>query len=302
MSDPLTDVVTLLQPTARFSKLVEGAGNWRVDREGDGDPFYCAILKGECYFTINELPSVRVQAGDFMLIPAVHDFATTSSSSTSDVFSTARVKIGESHFRVGTETGQAEFCMQVGHCSFGYHDTKLILSLLPEQILVRGELRLTRLVEMVAEESLSQRPARSIVLERLLELLLIEALRCGTSMTSIPSLVRGLTDERLATALKVIHEAPEYPWTVERLSQEVALSRSAFFARFNKKIGIPPMQYLHFWRMALAKKLLSEQKLTVEQIAGKVGYGSLSAFSVAFSRSMGVPPSHYGKQKPLNHA
>ena len=112
-------------------------------------------------------------------------------------------------------------------------------------------------------------------------------------MTSAPGLVRGLADERLAVVLKAMYAQPEYSWTVSKMAEQVALSRSAFYARFNKTVGVPPMQYLLFWRMALAKQMLTEQKMTVEQTAGRVGYGSSSAFSVAFTRYIGVSPSHY---------
>jgi hypothetical protein len=46
--DPLADIVTLLEPRARFSTLVEGAGSWRIHREMTGELFYCAVLEGGC--------------------------------------------------------------------------------------------------------------------------------------------------------------------------------------------------------------------------------------------------------------
>ena len=49
-------------------------------------------------------------------------------------------------------------------------------------------------------------------------------------------------------------------------------------------------------RMALAKGLLRQQQLGVEEVAERVGYGSASAFSTAFSRHVGQPPSRYAQQ------
>jgi transcriptional regulator GlxA family with amidase domain len=132
-------------------------------------------------------------------------------------------------------------------------------------------------------------------LERLLEVLLVEALRSGTETSSAPGLSRGLGDERLAAALHALHARPEHPWTVLDLAAEAALSRSAFFARFNRIVGVPPMEYLLAWRMALAKQLLRNRELRIDQVAERVGYGSASTFSVAFSRHAGMPPARYAR-------
>ena len=78
MIDPLAEVVTLLQPRARFSKVVAGAGVWRVRRSHAGQPFYCVVLEGECCLSVNGQPPLPLQQGDFVLIPESHDFAMTS--------------------------------------------------------------------------------------------------------------------------------------------------------------------------------------------------------------------------------
>jgi AraC-like DNA-binding protein len=79
------------------------------------------------------------------------------------------------------------------------------------------------------------------------------------------------------------------------LAQTAALSRSAFFERFTRTVGLPPMEYLLAWRMALAKDLLRRQEFALAQVAERVGYGSASTFSTAFSRYVGQPPSHYAR-------
>ncbi|MET4803835.1 AraC-like DNA-binding protein [Bradyrhizobium sp. LB11.1] len=95
--------------------------------------------------------------------------------------------------------------------------------------------------------------------------------------------------------MRALHARPEYPWTVAELATEAALSRSAFFARFSRAVGLRPMEYLLAWRMALAKRLLRERKLGMDQVAERVGYGSASAFSVAFARHAGLPPARYAR-------
>jgi AraC-like DNA-binding protein len=82
---------------------------------------------------------------------------------------------------------------------------------------------------------------------------------------------------------------------VAELATEAALSRSAFFARFGRTVGLRPMEYLLAWRMALAKQLLRERELGMDQAAERVGYGSASAFSIAFARHTGLPPARYAR-------
>jgi AraC-like DNA-binding protein len=108
-------------------------------------------------------------------------------------------------------------------------------------------------------------------------------------------LLRGLGDVRLAEAIRKIHADPARSWTMAQLAKEAALSRSAFFDRFTRNVGMPPMEYLLGWRMALAKDLLRRREIDVAEVAERVGYGSASTFSTAFSRYVGQPPGRYSK-------
>jgi AraC-like DNA-binding protein len=294
-TDPLAEIVTLLQPAARSSKLVECAGSWRIHRESTGEPFYCAVLEGRCHVTVDGQPPMSLLPGDFVLVPAMHDLIIESLDAPAESSTMTPSQVGEGHFRVGRQHGPADLRMRVGHCSFGSPDAALLVPLLPQVVLARGEPRLVTLLQLVAGETRAQRPARELILERLLEVLLIEALRCGVGTASSPGLSRGLADERLAAALCALHARPEYPWTVAELATEAALSRSAFFARFSRTVGLPPMEYLVAWRMALAKRLLRERELGIDQVAERVGYGSASTFSVAFARYAGMPPARYAR-------
>jgi transcriptional regulator GlxA family with amidase domain len=187
--------------------------------------------------------------------------------------------------------------MLVGHCSFGSPDAGLLVSLLPQLVHVRGEPRLATLVQLVRDEFRERRPAREVILARLLEVLLIEALRSTAGTTASPGLVRGLADERIAVAIRRMHESPTRAWTVAELAKEAALSRSAFFERFSRAVGVAPMEYLLAWRMALAKNMLRQNESGVAEIAERVGYGSASAFSVAFTRHVGLPPARYARKQ-----
>lgn len=299
MRDPLADVVTLLQPQAAFSKLVSAAGPWRVRRTAIRQPFYCVLLEGACRLEIDDHPHVELQQGDFVLIPATHSF--TMSSLTPPPAATADVPpvaLGDSVFRHGSPDLPVDLQLLVGYCTFNSPDTALLVSLLPQLVHVRGEARLSTLVHMVGEESRAARPARDVVLARLLEVLLIEALRSAAGTTASQGLLRGLADERLAVALRHMHANLTQPWTVAQLANVAALSRSAFFERFSRAMGVAPMVYLLGWRMALAKNLLRQHDVGVAEVAERVGYGSASAFSVAFARHVGMPPARYARDCP----
>jgi len=301
MTDPLAEVVTLLQPGARYSKLVHGASPWRISRADTGQPFYCVVLEGGCRIAIDDHEPVELLSGDFLLVPAAYGVANSSlMPPPPGVDMLAPVALGNGEFRIGAPDRPIDSRMMIGHCSFGSPDASLLVSLLPQIVHVRGERRLATLVELVREESREQRPAREVVLSRLLEVLLIEALRSMAEMNASPGLVRGLSDSRLAAAIRRMHEQPTRAWTVADLAKEAALSRSTFFERFSRAVGVAPMEYLLTWRMALAKDLLRRNAGGVGEIAQRVGYSSASTFSVAFTRHVGRPPTQYAREAQLD--
>lgn len=298
MIDPLAEVVTLLQPNAGRSKVISGAGPWRSRRSEAGQPFYCAILDGACRFAINGREPLVLQGGDFILIPEAYDFAASSLEAVpTDYRETAPVALANGEFRHGAQDRAPDVQLLVGHCSFASPDANLLVSLLPQFVHVRGEKRLATLVQLVGEESRARRPAREVVLARLLEVLLIEALRSTAETDASPGLLRGLADERVAVAMRCMHESMTRPWTVAQLAKEAALSRSAFFERFSRTVGVTPMEYLLTWRMASAKNLLLKNEGGIAEVAERVGYGSASAFSVAFTRHVGLPPTQYAREQ-----
>jgi AraC-like DNA-binding protein len=297
MTDPLAEIVTLLQPSASFSKLVEYAGRWRIRRDVERKPVYFAVLEGECRVSSESHAPILVQAGDFVLLPASGDQMIESIDAPPHGVAMTPIELEPGRFRIGKAGEAVNLRMQVGLCSFAAPDAALLVSLLPTMVVARGEPRLATLMHLVGDETRQARPGRELVLERLLEVLLIEALRCGTDATLalVPSVARGLSDSRLVVALRAMHARPSHGWTVAELAAEAAMSRSAFFARFSRTVGLPPMEYLISWRMALAKRLLQTRELAIGHVAARVGYGSASTFSTAFTRHVGVPPIRYAR-------
>lgn len=294
MIDPLAEVVSLLQPKAALSKVVSGGGAWRVRRPGGDRPFYCVVLEGAASLQVEGGAAVELAPDDFVLVPALSGFVLSGGGPAGDDGldpDAASVRDGE--VRHGDPDAPPNLSALVGHLSFGSPDAALLRSLLPQLIHVRGDPRLGAIVRLVSEEARHQRPAREVVLARLLEVMLIEALRSSSGTAASPGLLRCLADARLAAAVRRLHEQPARSWTVASMAQEAALSRSAFYERFNRAMGVAPMEYLLSWRMALAKNFLRQGQDGLTAIAERVGYGSANALSAAFTRFVGVAPTHY---------
>ncbi|MEC9243451.1 MAG: AraC family transcriptional regulator [Pseudomonadota bacterium] len=294
MSDPLSQAISLLSPRAPFSKVVEAAGPWRIRREEVGKAYYCLIFTGKARLEVEEEPPVDLYQGDFVLVPAAQSFSMSSIDPGAPAGLESRpVIMPDGRALIGPEDVPATVQALVGYCSFGAPDAELLVSLLPAMAVARGVQRLGALARLVRDEARAERPARDVVLEHLLQVLFIEALRSVTDTGEIPGLMRGLADERLAQPLRAIHAEPYRAWNIAELACSAGLSRSAFFARFNDVMGMAPMEYLQSWRMTLAKHMLRSRKHSIAQVAMKVGYGSTSAFSSAFSRRVGVSPAQY---------
>lgn len=297
MSDPLTQIVELLQPNASFSKLVVAGGRWAVRRSHGGGPFYCAVLGGALRLSVAGEAPVTLEQGDFALVPATCESTSSSLEPPQPGAETQHVETSPGVFRLGDPGAPADVRMLVGHLVCGSDDASLLVSLLPQLVHVRGQPRLITLVELLNQETRAERPGRETILARLLDVLLIEAIRSTTGPVGPPGLLRGLADPRLGIALRRIHERPTQAWTVADLAKEAGLSRSTFFERFRREVGVAPMEYLLAWRMALAKDLLRREGGGVARAATYVGYSSASTFSVAFARHVGMPPMLYARER-----
>jgi AraC-like DNA-binding protein len=311
-TDPLSQLIGLLRPRTVFSKGISGAGRWGVRYPAFGQPSFCAVLEGGCLLalqgpggggkTARPGAAVALQAGDFVLLPATPGFTMTSAEppparelvrmDAQASASTSPRSSPQGELRHGRRGGRPDVRLLGGYFAFDSPDAALLVAMLPPLLHVRGVERLATLVRLVADEAGQRRAGRDLVLARLVELLLVEALRALPGDEAPPGLLRGLADERLALALRALHADPARPWTVEQLAKKAALSRSSFFERFTRAVGQPPMEYLLAWRMAMAKELLRgrEGKLSVGQVAERVGYGSGSTFSTAFRRWVGAAP------------
>ncbi|WP_422733301.1 AraC family transcriptional regulator [Micromonospora sp. WMMD558] len=166
-----------------------------------------------------------------------------------------------------------------------------LLTALPPLVTVNGDDWRSPLVALLADEVTRDAPGQAAVLDRLLDLLLIAALRHWFARPgAAPAWYVAAADPVVGPALRLLQNDPARPWTVATLAAEVGVSRAALARRFTDLVGEPPMTYLTGWRLALAADLLREPDATLGAVARRVGYGSPFALSTAFRRVRGVSP------------
>ncbi|GAA3167722.1 AraC family transcriptional regulator [Nonomuraea roseoviolacea] len=175
-----------------------------------------------------------------------------------------------------------------------------LLGLLPPLAVVPAGPRTRTALDLLSAEAARDEPGQDAVLARLLDLVLVIALRawCTRPEATPPAWYRALGDPAIGEALRLLHEDPAHRWTVAALAAKVGMSRAAFARRFADLVGRPPLGYLTDWRMTLAADLLRDGRHSVAAVARRVGYQDPFAFSVAFRRARGHTPSAWRDPGP----
>ncbi len=167
---------------------------------------------------------------------------------------------------------------------------------LPPLIHLRADdiARIRPLIDMLADEVARTSPGRSTVLDRMLDVLLVQILRIWFAQSgAAPAWFRALDHPQVGQALRLLHQDPARRWKVDTLAAEVGLSRATFARQFTAEVGVPPLRYLTDWRMGLAAERLRDGDEPLHRIAAAVGYENEFAFSVAFRRRYGQPPGAF---------
>ncbi|MEW2166238.1 AraC family transcriptional regulator [Streptomyces sp. NPDC007084] len=170
-----------------------------------------------------------------------------------------------------------------------------LLDALPPLLSLTSDVWTSPLTSILADEMVRDEPGQEVVLDRLLDLLMIAALRAWFSRpeAAAPGWYQALADPVVGRVLRLVQDDPAHPWTVATLAAKAGVSRAALARRFGELVGEPPMTYLTGRRLALAADRLRESDDTLETIARRVGYGSAFALSSAFKRVYGVSPQEH---------
>jgi AraC-like DNA-binding protein len=300
--DPLSDIVALLRPTAAVSKPISGRGRWGVCYDAHPAPGFTIVLSGEAWVTFQGDAPLRLASGDFLLVPTTPAFSLSSEPGMACVPTVPSV----APVRHGDPDGPPDFVALGGSFVYERVNAPLLLGLLPGLIHIPAtqgrSSRFRRLIDLLSEECAADFPGKDLILSRMLEVLLVEALRWhGSGGASVPAgLLKGMGDPGLMRALGVMHGDVRANRTVADLAAVAGMSRSAFAARFSDLLGCAPMEYLARWRMGLAKDALRRGEKSQERIAEEIGYESASAFSTAFRKRLGMAPGRFAREAGAN--
>lgn len=170
-----------------------------------------------------------------------------------------------------------------------------LTSALPTLAVLPGFAGRSSLFGLLDEEIAKDDPGQDVVLDRLLDLLLVAALRewFAGPESAAPRWYRARDDPAIGPALRLLVDRPSHGWTVATLAAAARMSRAAFAKRFTELVGEPPMTFVTGWRLAMAADLLRDTDATLDAVARTVGYGSPFALSAAFKRVHGVSPQEH---------
>ena len=276
---------------------------------------YHLLVKGSGWAAVSGLPPVRLAAGDIVMFPQGDRHVISSAPGLEPVPANAEWVSARRNdpkpvpiaFHHGVrEPGvlmpreDADAILVCGFLGCDLRPFNPLVAALPRILHLpasRAGDWVTRVMDQAVVESNSRLPGADAVLERLSEMMFVDAAR--RYLESLPEdatgWLAGLRDRYVGSTLALMHERPDQAWTVDDLAREVGLSRSALHERFVQYVGQPPMQYLANWRIQLAARMLRESNRNVATIALDVGYDSEAAFSRAFKRMLKMPPAAWRK-------
>jgi AraC-like DNA-binding protein len=301
--DVLTDLLTRSRARGAAFARTRARGEWGIAFPAVPGPTLHTVLEGQvAFWTGNPRDALALRPGDVVLVrqQTEQHLGHTPGASCAPIEALAAGSPDRQIMleRPGSPASAAFFCgayLFEGDLSGG------LLSSLPTTLRLQpaagSSLRAT--TDLIAHELLQDEPGQQTLLDRLLDVALVQILRehFTTNHDTAPSWFRASSDPHLGPALRAVHANPGRPWTVAELAAHASLSRAAFARRFNHELGVAPLTYLTDWRMALGRERLRDSNDGIAAIAQSLGYASEFSFAAAFKRHEGIAPGRW-----RNHA
>jgi AraC-like DNA-binding protein len=280
---------------------------WSLRIEDEAPLTVVVLLRAGCWIRFDDAEPVAVDEGDVAVIRGPDPYVVSDAVDTepSVVIHPGQVCTDRDGTSVaadmalgirtwGTSTAGSSVLLTATYTTDGELSDRL-LAALPRLLVLRRDEWTCPYLDLLATETTSAASGQEVVLDRLVDLVLIGALRTWFARpeTDSPAWFGAQTDPVVGPALALLHDDPARTWTVGGLAAEVGVSRAALARRFTELVGEPPMTYLSGWRLALAADLLREPTATVTSVARQVGYQSPFTFSTAFKRHYGCSPSDH---------
>ncbi|WBB77741.1 AraC family transcriptional regulator [Micromonospora sp. WMMD882] len=308
--DTLTEVLDHLRSAGALVGQSLMSPPWTVRLDEGASLTLVTMLRGEAWLVTAGAEAVHLGTRDLAVLtgPEPFDVASdpdrsaapfyvlTASGACTDAAGTV---LAEESVQLGVRTCgthlDAEHALLTGSFTTTGRIAERLLGALPRVLVVPRERQRSPLLEVFEAEVARDEPGQQAVLDRLLELVLIGALRDWFALpeASAPRWYHAAADPVVGPALRAIHDEPARPWTVGTLAREARVSRATFARRFAELMGEPPISYLTGWRLCLASDLLQRTDDTIGSIARQVGYSGAYALSAAFTREYDVPPGRH---------
>jgi AraC-like DNA-binding protein len=298
--DPLGEALHFLRMNGVLYSRAEFSEPWGMELPPIPDCLmFHVMISGRCWLDVEGAELSLLQQGDLALVPhgQGHRLLSEPGAAAPHLFEVPREEVSEHYEIIRHGGGGAATRMVCGVVRFDEPAAQQLIQLLPEVIRVEAsnspEMEwIQTTLRLMAAEARDVRPGGETVTTRLADILVIQAIRSWIAQDAVAQTgwLGALQDKQIGPAISLVHREPGRPWTVASLADEVAMSRSAFAARFTELVGEPAMQYVTRWRMHVALTRLKDDDAPLGELAGRLGYQSEAAFSRAFKRFIGVSP------------
>jgi AraC-like DNA-binding protein len=296
-------------PRARDAFLLRSVMNppWSLRIQDEAPLTVVAIVRGEAWLLPDDGEAVALERGDVAIVrgPEPYGVADDPATPPQVIIQPGQIcttpagdelaQMRDLGVRTWGNDPDGATVMLTGTYQLHGEVSGRLLRALPGALVLRRDEWDCPVIPLMADEIVKDEPGQEAVLDRLLDLLLIAALRAWFDRpeAGAPGWYRAYGDPVVGRALRLLHHNPARPWTVAELARETGVSRAALARRFHALVGEPPMSFLTGWRIALAADLLREPGATVGSVAHQVGYGTPYALSTAFKRIRGISPQQY---------
>lgn len=262
---------------------------WSMDFEDTKSASFHLVRRGECWVMSGERTAC-LGPGDLVFIEPGRDHVLASHPPDQE-----------------PPTGETRTLLLCGYCSFSEETGTPLLDIFPSLTIIREEEILKHpwlksTLDQLSTEYMSQQPGAEMVVNKLTEVVLVELIRINFGRDDKSRFIRALSDKQISRALQQLHNNPHIVWTLEKMAENVGMSRAAFAKRFKELVGQPMFAYLTGLRVQRAKELLRETNLPLYEVASRVGYESDLAFTKTFKKHTGITPTRFRKQGKIESA
>lgn len=299
-ADPLGEALHFLRMSGSYYARCEFSAPWALELPAfPGTLMFHVVTSGSCTMVVPGAEPRALRPGGLALVPhgQGHRLESEATAPGIGLFEVPREEVSDRYELLRIDGGGDPVTLICGVVRFDHPAGRYLMGILPRLIVLDSDTPLQQewlqsTVRLMAHEARTLLPGGETVITRLADVLVIQAIRSW--LEGDPEARAGwlgaMRDPQIGRAINHIHRSPGQEWTVARLAHEVAMSRSAFSARFTNLVGEPPMQYVARWRMLVARSMLAEGTAALAEIADKLGYRSEAAFSRAFKRETGMSP------------